>query len=70
VTNLSRILQADFEFYSDGAKLYLANVSNFIYEQLEGQELTLVHDRYKPLEELSLHEIALTKQEYDSVESS
>ncbi len=31
VTTLIRILQADFEYFTDGPKLYLSNVNNFIY---------------------------------------
>lgn len=32
---------------------------------LEGLELTGVHDRYQPLEEISLKEISLMKEELD-----
>lgn len=29
----------------------------------------MIHDRYRPFEEISLKEIAITKKKYDSVEA-
>ncbi len=32
VSSFNRILQADFDFFSDGSKLFVHNIRNFIYE--------------------------------------
>lgn len=38
-------------------------------DQLENNELTLIHDRYKPFEEVSLKEISTAKKQYDNIEA-
>lgn len=70
MASFTRILQADFEFFTDGSKFFLCNIGNFVYDQLDESELTLIHDRFKPLEEISLKEIAASKRILDSKEAN
>ena len=67
VTALIRILKADFQFFNVNGKLYISNILNFIYSEIEGEQLTMVHDRYHPMEQIKLKEVASKKQGLDDL---
>ena len=67
VNTFKRILQANFEYFNDGSKLYIIKVGNLIWELMDSSEMTLVHDRYQQIEEISLADIAEKKQKFDTL---
>jgi hypothetical protein len=69
VTSHYRILNVVFEYFLDEkGRLFVCSAKDVILEQLDPNELTLVHDRYHPLEEIGLEDLVITKHALDGVE--
>jgi hypothetical protein len=69
VTSHHRILNAVFEYFLDEkGRLFVCSVKEVILDVIEGSELSIIHDRYQPLEEIGIEELVTAKQTFDSVE--
>lgn len=69
VTARYRLLNVVFEYFLDErGRLFVCSAKDVVLEQLEASELSLVHDRYQPLEEVGLEELVGAKQAFDGVE--